>query len=350
MKRRRADYYLRRKLHISLNKHDRWKKIADLLSLSAKARQRLEWMIYYETFAKKNATLTCRHFGIQRSVWYYIRKRFDEKNLKTLEDQTCAPHKVRTREYTPLEYERIVGLRRTYIRYGKEKLSRIYNKQYPKDTPISTWKVQCIIERSGLYYQAKKQQRINRKRRRSQEKKRITQFKQRPKIGYLFCLDTVERYYNGKKKYILTAIDKYAKTAYARLYHSHSSLTAQDFLERLLYLVDGKIQNLQTDNGSEFLKHFEKACMMLNIPHYFSRVRTPQDNPNNERFNRTLQEEFIQLGNMTDDADLFNKRLTEWLIEYNFHRPHQSLDYLSPVEFTQKYGKVSKRYSSNTPP
>jgi transposase InsO family protein len=35
-------------------------------------------------------------------------------------------------------------------------------------------------------------------------------------------------------------------------------------------------------------------------------------------------------------------------VEYNFSRPHQSLDYLAPIEFVQKYDKVSKKYSSNT--
>ena len=63
---------------------------------------------------------------------------------------------------------------------------------------------------------------------------------------------------------------------------------------------------------------------------------------------RTLQEEFIQLGNMTYDTKKCNRNLTDWLIEYNFHRPHQSLDYMTPIGFTQKYSKVSKRYSSRT--
>ena len=128
--------------------------------------------------------------------------------------------------------------------------------------------------------------------------------------------------------------------------HSYS---AKDFLQRLSYLLDGKFDNLQTDNGSEFLKHFETACAKLKVPHYFSRTRTPKDNSECERFNRTLQEEFIAMGNMTEDIDLFNRNLTDWLIEYNFNRPHQTLNYLTPIEFTQKYAKVSKMYSSNTP-
>jgi len=72
----------------------------------------------------------------------------------------------------------------------------------------------------------------------------------------------------------------------------------------------------------------------------YIRVKTPKDNAINERFNRTLKEEFIHLGNSTTEPILFNQRLTEWLIEYDFNRPHQSLDYLSPIEYLNKYQKV----------
>ena len=132
------------------------------------------------------------------------------------------------------------------------------------------------------------------------------------------------------------------------MYNSHDSLSAQDFLVRLNYLLDGKIDNILTDNGSEFQKYFDRVCKKLNLNRYYSRVRQPKDNAVCERFNRTLNEEFMQLGNSTSDISVFNKRLTQWLVEYNFHRPHQSLDYMTPISFTQKYVKVSKRRSSNT--
>lgn len=56
-----------------------------------------------------------------------------------------------------------------------------------------------------------------------------------------------------------------------------------------------------------------------------------------ERFNRTLEEEFLQMGNYIDDLEIFNLLLTEWLVEYNFNRPHRSLDYLTPEEYYYKY-------------
>lgn len=132
------------------------------------------------------------------------------------------------------------------------------------------------------------------------------------------------------------------------MYSSKNSKNAADFLERIHYLLEGKVENIQTDNGSEFAKHFELGCQKLSLARYFSRPRTPQDNSFDERFNRTLKEEFIQLGNLTYDCDIFNKRLTEWLIEYNFKRPHQSLGYSPPINFHYKHHKVLPMYPSST--
>jgi len=63
---------------------------------------------------------------------------------------------------------------------------------------------------------------------------------------------------------------------------------------------------------------------------------------------RTLKEEFVQLGNFTTEPLLVNQRLTEWLIEYDFNRPHQSLGYLSPREYLNNYQKVLPMSPSST--
>ncbi len=110
---------------------------------------------------------------------------------------------------------------------------------------------------------------------------------------------------------------------------------AADFLLRLNHLFQDKIDNIQTDNGSEFLKYFEKACQYLEIEHYFSRTRTPKDLACLGRFNRTLKEQFLP-GNLTLDISLANQKLTEWILHNDFERPHQSLGYLTPFEFHQK--------------
>jgi transposase InsO family protein len=51
---------------------------------------------------------------------------------------------------------------------------------------------------------------------------------------------------------------------------------------------------------------------------------------------------------MTADAVLFNRSLTERLVEYNFRRPRQALGYLPPISFTFKYHTVLPMYPSST--
>ncbi|MDF1496520.1 MAG: integrase core domain-containing protein, partial [Patescibacteria group bacterium] len=166
--------------------------------------------------------------------------------------------------------------------------------------------------------------------------------------GFLMCLDSIVIHWMGSKRYIITAIDKYSKIAFARMYSSHSSESSADFLRRLHYLLQGKIENVQTDNGSEFLGRFEEECVKLKLGHYFSRVCTPKDNAVCERFNRTLQDEFIKMGYMSNDVTLFNRNLTEWLVEYNFHRPHQTLNYEPPINFHYLNHNLLPMYPSST--
>jgi transposase InsO family protein len=115
--------------------------------------------------------------------------------------------------------------------------------------------------------------------------------------------------------------------------------SAADFLYRLRYLVNQPIENLQTDNGSEFAWEFERATAKLGIQRYSSRVKTPKDNPEIERFNETLEYEWLYNFNLSLDPEELNPRLTEWLIPTsrdNFNHPHQSLGYLAPVEYIEK--------------
>ena len=150
-------------------------------------------------------------------------------------------------------------------------------------------------------------------------------------LTWLFSFLSI--YWGSVKRYILTAIDHHGKIAYARAYNNKSSRSAKDFLYRLHYLIDAKIANIQTDNGSEFYAEFEQALEELEINHWFSRPRTPEDNSICERFNQTLQYEWLNDGNFTIDCNKLNVALTEWLIEYNFNRPHETLDYKTPFEY-----------------
>ncbi len=327
-----------------MNIHYILPKVEQLSDISKPARQRLKWMDYYAKSG--NAVKTCRYFGISPKTFYKWAKIYDPHNLTALEDRTRRPRTTRQWQVTREEERRILALRTRYIRYGKMKLAIIYQGIY--DESISSWKIQRVIQKHQLYFHPKRNTCLQAKKRRYQSIKRITELNKEPKTGFLLALDTVVLNVYGHQRYILTGIDVYGKIAFARMYSGHGSAYAADFLKRLFYLLDGKIENIQTDNGSEFARYFRIAAEQLKLIHYHSRPHTPKDNPFDERFNRTLQDEFVALGHLTDDCGIFNRELTEWLIEYNFHRPHQSLNYLTPIQFTNQYVKVLPMYPSST--
>lgn len=271
---------------VLMNEYDRWRKVADIFKLSKQAKLRLEWIIYYQ---EHNATETANHFGISRKTFYKWYGAFDRDNIYSLyklEDKSRAPIHVRQREITSQQQLRVIQLRKRHIRYGKMKLEKIYQQIYQEK--ISSWHVQKVIEEKQLYYNPIKTAKITRRRKRAQKKKRITElqlaklpfYKKKP--GYIICIDTIVIYWNNIKRYIFTAIDKFGKAAFARVYNSKSSYNAKDFLSRLKYLLNDKMTNIQTDNGSEFSGCFRNACQELNIVQYFNRVQTPKDNATNE--------------------------------------------------------------------
>lgn len=318
--------------------------LASLPNLSPQAKKRLAWMDYYRKCG--HVAKTCRHFGISRKTFYVWKKRYNPCRLESLEENSRRPRHTRHWQVSRLQELRTLALRHQHIRYGKEKLKVLYQEIHQE--PISSWKIQRVIEKHRLYYQPAQTEKLRARRKRNQPKKRITELKRERRSGFLVALDGITFYWNNLKRYVLTAIDVHSKIAFARMYTTKSSRNAADFLKRTHFLLEGKIENIQTDNGSEFQLCFNEAVSQLNLSRYFSRPRTPQDNSVDERFNRTLKEEFIQLGGFTPECDTFNQRLTEWLIEYNFRRPHQSLGYVPPVNFHYKYHRVLPMYPSST--
>ena len=73
----------------------------------------------------------------------------------------------------------------------------------------------------------------------------------------------------------------------------------------------------------------------LHLTHYHTYPRTPKMNAHCERFNRTIQDEFVDyhLDEMLD-VDSFNQKLTDYLIWYNTKRVHHAFkNKLSPYQF-----------------
>jgi len=331
-------YFFKTKPITPENRYERWRRVAELLGFTTLERLRVEWMVFYYKVAEENATLTAQHFGISRKTFYKWFNRFkgSKYDVQSLANQSKAPCHKRKWEVTLIQEERIRRSRKRYPYYGKNKLKVLYEKEYSEG--ISTWKIERVIRRYKLYPDKKKAEKTARKRARAHQKpkRRITQLVKEGRPCFLFQIDTIVIYWDKLKRYILTAVDHATKLGYARMYKNKSSRSAADFLYRLRYVVGQPIENLQTDNGSEFALEFERASAKLGIQRYFSRVKTPKDNPEIERFNQTLEYEWLYNSNLCLDPEELNPELTEWLIEYNFNRPHQSLGYLAPIGYIER--------------
>jgi putative transposase len=152
--------------------------------------------------------------------------------------------------------------------------------------------------------------------------------------GDLVEMDTVSIFFDGIKRYLFTAVDVKTRFAFAYAYKSNSSANGKDFLNKFASVAPFAISHIQTDNGSEFLKHFNLYCQNNDLVHFFNYPRHPQSNGHLERFNRTVQEQFADwhTDNLYEPYE-FNRILMDYLIWYNTEKPHRGIGKLPPLRY-----------------
>ncbi len=152
--------------------------------------------------------------------------------------------------------------------------------------------------------------------------------------GDLIQMDTISIFTGGLKRYIFTALDVSTRFAFAYAYKSSSSACGSDFLGKFLKVAPFTTRRVQTDNGSEFAKHFEQCCQEKGLVHFFNYPRHPEANGYLERFNRTIQDQFVNwYTDELDEPEYFNEKLMEYLIWYNMEKPHRGIGNLPPLRY-----------------
>ena len=120
-----------------------------------------------------------------------------------------------------------------------------------------------------------------------------------------------------------------------------SVATAHSAREALLQFVKEApfpIKSIQVDGGSEFMGEFEAECQKLRILLIVLPPKRPTYNGGVERGNRTFREEFYNYHNFYSySLGEIREELAKATYEYNYYRPHQSLDGLTPMDYIAKY-------------
>lgn len=153
--------------------------------------------------------------------------------------------------------------------------------------------------------------------------------------GHCVALDTIEKNVWGSRYYVITFEDLFTRFSFAWETTSHASAAAKEFFLLCLKVFPFPITFVLTDNGSEFMKHFDEELRRLHVAHYHTYPKTPKMNAHCERFNRTIHEEFVDYNtNLLASPNEFNRKLIDWLIWYNTDRMHYAFqNKLSPVQF-----------------
>ena len=158
---------------------------------------------------------------------------------------------------------------------------------------------------------------------------------ERPKAikpGSLVQVDTIHLMKNEKQRiYIYTLLDVYSRWAYAWASPKISSGRTVRFVEQAKKKTDFDFTCLQSDHGPEFSTYFTK---MVKTNHRHSRVRKPNDNAHLERFNRTIQDEFLKY--LPTDVKKINRQLPKYLKYYNEQRLHLGLGLKTPAQTLTK--------------
>lgn len=135
-------------------------------------------------------------------------------------------------------------------------------------------------------------------------------------------------------EYVHVAIDDASRIAFSAIYPDQTGQSARAFLCQALryYASLGiRIQRIMTDNGPCYLSRpFQRLCRRLGLKHKRIRPYTPQTNGKAERFIQTALREWAYARSYHDSQQRA-AHLPIWLHEYNWHRPHASLGYLSPI-------------------
>ena len=293
-------------------------------------------------FAEKHSiSMALEVFEVKRRTFFEWKKKWMASNKKpeSLNEKSRSPKTKRKRLWDSKIISEIKRLRWDRPNLGKEKLypellkfCLLNNLSCPKEKTIG----RLISDLGGLRMYPAKISHFGRVKPLKRQKvlRKPKDFKAEYP-GHCVALDTIEKHIWGRRYYIITFEDIYTRFGFAWETTSHASLAAKEFFSLCLKIFPFPVTFVLTDNGSEFMKHFDKELRRLHMSHYRTYPRTPKMNAHCERFNRTIQEEFIDYH--TSDLktpEIFNTKLIDWLIWYNTDRVHYAFqNKLSPVQF-----------------
>jgi hypothetical protein len=232
------------------------------VELTEKAKHRLKILDYYfkkspafSSNGKPNAALTCRHFGIHRSYFYFWLKRYQRKRLSSLENRPTAPLNRRRPEYPQSLVIAVKEIRKADPTYSGKKIRPILLRTMAEKDVPSVATLGRLIRRENLFFRADTKRRKKRANSAKKAHERLRKpYGLKPEDGSgVVEFDMKHVYLLGMKQYAFCAVNVLHREAVVHVASSPSSLNAR---AAVIKSVERWGRNIcfVNDNGSGELK------------------------------------------------------------------------------------------------
>jgi len=236
-----------------------------------------------------DASLTCRHFGIYRSMFYCWKSPFDSKRLVSLENKSHHPKKKRRPGYSSELVSKVRELRKAEATYSGKKLRPILLRMMAQQEVPSIATLGRLIQRNNLFFRPDS---IKLRRKRSRGAKTAHRIRKPTGLnasgpGRVVEFDMKHVYLVGSKLYAFCAIDVFTREAAVHIATSPSSRNAVT-CSRMVVQRFGKGVAFVNDNGSENIGEVQAYLSSQGVRQYWTHPRSPKEKPFVERFIGTL--------------------------------------------------------------
>lgn len=279
--------------------------------------------------------------NVSRATLHRWIKKYREQGFEGLKDLSKAPHHVWNKTCKSVE-DLVVGIRaENGMRYGPLRVSHLLKRRH--DVEISASTVHSILKRFGLN-------------RRNFSVKTWKRF-ERGEPNQMWATDIKGGFrikWEKKRLYLVPIIDDHSR--FVLSCGLYLNMKSENINEQLVNTIKtyGPPREMLTDNGTQFIPtkdqtskaEFGKILESFGVKHRRTGVLKPNTNGKVERFNRTLQDEFIRAEQITSIEDA-HKKLREFIHYYNYERPHQGINGKTPAE---RYMTKTKSKQDNRKP
>jgi transposase InsO family protein len=224
--------------------------------------------------------------------------------------------------------KRMLELVRQRPRFGYRRVTRLLRKEH-EFRKVNVKRVYRLWRQEGL----KVPQKQVKKRRLGSSDNGIVRHRAEH-MNHVWCYDFVsDQTTDSRKLKFLPIEDEFTRECLAL--EVERSIRGADVVEVLRYLfeVRGAPKFIRSDNGPEFIaKAVREFLAGSDVGTLYIEPGSPWENGYSESFNSRFRDELLdrEMFHNLAEAKLLSQ---DYKLDYNHHRPHSSLDYMTPASF-----------------